>query len=429
MKKIAFYIHNPGLKNVDCSGIFDSNPGIGGTEHVMLLVASMLNRMKCKYGVTLFMSEPMDGLQDIRFECVDGIEEAIQRAESNGIGVLTFKYIPEHTQKRALECHSDKLKLVAWVHLFPNRRDLDYYYENSNIKRIVYVGREQRDLYIDHPSMAKSCFIYNTLNTGLKLKRQVGEHPYAERKHVVTYVGSLHVEKGFHLLAQVWKRVLQEVPDAELFVIGSGRVYNRNTKMGHYGLAEDYYEPMFMPYLTNDKGDILPSVHFMGNMGKEKTEILLQTKVGVPNPQGLSETFCISAVEMQLCGIVVVAGQCPGYYDTFINGRMLTDLTLLKDAIVEQLRSDFPVVDYETTYNEIETRFSNERILREWENLLDNIDQHLPGIPNFGNKGYRLKWLKIAVANLKKNFPFMRSMLPVETIFQKLEYQRGKRAY
>lgn len=429
MKRIAFYLHNPGLKGVDCSDIFQSNPGIGGTEHVMLLVASMLNRQKGQYDVTVYMQEPMVGLPDSHIELVGSIEEAIRKAEDAGVEVLAFKYMPEHTQNRALDCHSDRLSLIAWVHLFPNRRDLDYYYANRNIKRIVYVGREQRDLYIDHPSMAKSCFIYNTLNTDAEIKRLVADHPYSERKHIVSYIGSLHIEKGFHWLAQVWKEVLREVPDAELFVIGSGRVYNRDTKMGQYGLAEDYYEPMFMPYLLDDKGEEMPSVHFMGSLGREKNDILLRTKVGVPNPQGLSETFCISAVEMQLFGATVVAGQCPGYFDTFINGRVLPNLSQLKDAIVAQLKSQQPVVDYEVTYDEIVRRFSNETILQEWKTLLEHIDENLPAVPEYRNKSYRLKWLKIAVAKVKCYLPFTKILIPVETILQNLDYRRGMRAY
>ena len=32
MTKVAFYINNESISNVDCTSILDSNPGIGGTD-------------------------------------------------------------------------------------------------------------------------------------------------------------------------------------------------------------------------------------------------------------------------------------------------------------------------------------------------------------------------------------------------------------
>jgi hypothetical protein len=42
MTNVAFYLPNKNTKNVDCSGIFDGNPGIGGTECAMLLLTCSL---------------------------------------------------------------------------------------------------------------------------------------------------------------------------------------------------------------------------------------------------------------------------------------------------------------------------------------------------------------------------------------------------
>lgn len=63
---------------------------------------------------------------------------------------------------------------------------------------------------------------------------------------------------------------------------------------------------IFMPHLLDEKGNILQSVTFWGKLGNEKYEILKRTKVGIANPGGY-ETFCISAVEMQLYGAKVVS--------------------------------------------------------------------------------------------------------------------------
>lgn len=79
------------------------------------------------------------------------------------------------------------------------------------------------------------------------------------------------------MIAKAWKTVLAAVPDAKLNVIGAGNLYDRNSKLGKYGIAEESYENSFMPYLTEKfeedgeiKERILPSVKFWGLMGVEK---------------------------------------------------------------------------------------------------------------------------------------------------------------
>lgn len=82
--------------------------------------------------------------------------------------------------------------------------------------------------------------------------------PNFKREHNVCYIGSLHPAKGFQFLAQAWPKVLKEVPDANLFIIGSGKLYGRNAQLGKWGIAKEEFEEEFMPYITqNGKSLIL----------------------------------------------------------------------------------------------------------------------------------------------------------------------------
>jgi hypothetical protein len=63
------------------------------------------------------------------------------------------------------------------------------------------------------------------------------------------------------------------------------------------GIAEASFEEIFMPDLLDENGSLLPSVNFHGISGAEKREILASAAVGVVNPSGQTETFCISGVE------------------------------------------------------------------------------------------------------------------------------------
>ena len=103
------------------------------------------------------------------------------------------------------------------------------------------------------------------------------------------------------MLAEAWSNVRERVPDAGLDVIGTGRLYDENAKLGKYGLAEETYEQEFMKWLTDEKGEILPNVRFHGILGAEKYDVFRKCSIGVINPMA-TETFGLAAVEMEACG-------------------------------------------------------------------------------------------------------------------------------
>ena len=94
------------------------------------------------------------------------------------------------------------------------------------------------------------------------------------------YVVSLVPAKGFYLLASSWPAVLAKLPDSQLCVVGAGKLYNRNSVLGKWNIADEKFENKFMKHITNDN-QVLPSVHFLGVLGEEKNDLLLKCRVGV----------------------------------------------------------------------------------------------------------------------------------------------------
>lgn len=293
--------------------------------------------------------------------------------------------------------------------------ELDYYANNPAIYQIVHVSREQNDLYRDHKSFQKSSYIYNCVPLD-DIKKKVGNHPYHKRRNIVTYIGSVVPFKGLHLLAMAWPEILRQVPDAELYIIGSGKLYNSHSTMGQYGIAEENYEKLLLKYLSHE-GKILPSVHFMGIMGKEKEAILLQTKVGVPNPSGITETFGLSAVEMQMLGANVTTIRCPGYLDTVVNGVLYSNRKKLAENVVYLLNHN--INRYEEGINYFEANFSHDAVATRWEHLLCN--GFLPADKKTANLTYRCKYAKEGLRRLKRLFPFLYALPPLERVLLFLE--------
>lgn len=401
MKKVAFFLDNKAFASVDCSNILKGNPGIGGTENMFYVISTLLSCRDNDLEVKLFVTAAQELPKVVNFEIVDNLSSCIRKSEDDEFDFLVIKHDVENIYNDTLRAIGGNIQFIIWTHVFMCFWELDYYAKLNRVYKIVNVGREALDLYIDHPAYEKSCFIYNCV----PLSEQINCNfePFEQRQPIVTYIGQLAPFKGFHLLAEAWPKVVDEIPNAQLYVIGTGKLYDRNSRLGAYGLAEASYEQCFMKYLADDSGNVLPGVHFMGVMGKEKEDILAKTKVGVPNPSGITETFCISAVEMQIYGAFVVTIKAPGYLDTVKNGSLYSSRKRLAEEIVKALRRESD--NYAVAQDYFKQHFSYEAVAKEWERLINNDirpDEHV-----IINSSYRLKWLKRLLRVVKMRLPFL----------------------
>ena len=290
------------------------NPGIGGTEYEFILLAYALAKFSdCE--VNLYCREESniypDGVKVHIFRSNSDLIEQV-KADGNDILVVRAYQLPDlyDIYGRAKD---SGINVVAWSHNFMPYDLVGTLWKNPAVKRIVMVSHEHYDRYLDHPIIAKSTFIHNMFDGRCFRLREYPSSP------AVTFTGGLYKHKGFHVLAAMWKDILREVPDATLYVIGSGKLYNKDTRLGGYGLAESEDEAMFMKHLT-EGGEILPSVKFLGNMGAKKSEIYYKTTVGVVM-NIITETFGLVALDAEVCGVPVVARANYGLFDTVRHGE------------------------------------------------------------------------------------------------------------
>ena len=274
------------------------------------------------------------------------------------------------------------------------------------------------DLYRDHRIFRKATYIYNCVPVG-DSREYVHSYPYESRSNAIVYVGSLVPFKGFHILAEAWPKIKTLVPDAKLFVIGTGKLYDRNSVLGKWQIAAANYEDRFMPYLLKD-GKLHPDVHFLGVMGEEKKNILIKARVGVPNPSGITETFCLSAVEMQMYGCRIATNDYPGYIDTVKNGKLFNRNGNLADTVIGLLNSSDS--HYEDAIAYFEKEFSYDVVCSKWEELLKTGNIRYES--KLKNPFYRLKWMKEFMRILKRIFPFLSRIPMLERIIMYIERKR-----
>lgn len=372
--RIGFYIINKNIASVDCSDLYEGNPGVGGSEYAMfgLLNSLCINYKNSGFHYKLYLNKEQvipTSIKDVSL--VNNFEEAIVSCNNEDIDILVYKHSSEYIKENLFEKYSNKkLKFIVWSHNFVTRSLLNYYANSDKISRIVNVSFEQMDLYRDHLAFKKSTAIYNGLYT-CYLNSDIGLN---DRNNEITYIGSIIPAKGFHILAKAWKKILNYYPDAKLNVIGSGKLYNRDQVLGKYNIAEESYENEFIPYLVDEYGNLLNSVIFHGVLGQEKNEILGKTKIGVPNPSGKTETFGYTAVEMQCFGAIVTTKKTVGYNETVYDRQNLyANEDQLADKVINLL-SLSSNLSSSSVQNFVNNNFDFAVIGEKWVQLFDRID-------------------------------------------------------
>lgn len=398
-KKVAFYFDNSRISQVDCRDIESGNPGIGGTEYLFLLISTLLTKSDNDIDITVFNTSKGWIPECLKVQIFTSINDAYVYADNHGYDYFVFRPQIGETFEEKLKSSSfhGKTKLIPWCHNFLTYKQLSLYSKSDMIARIICVGREQMDLYMDLPAYNKSDYIYNCFDIDEDTIAAVRNNSFSERKNIVTYIGSIVPAKGFHILAKAWPEIEKSIPDAQLYIIGSGQLYDRDAVMGTFNIAENTYESMFMRYLTNGE-KIKDNVHFMGIMGKEKESILLKTKVGVPNPSGNTETFGLTALEFQSNGAKVITKKCAGYMDTVFNGNLYSNEKNIAKLIINALKSKD--LDYASFVKMNNAFFSKTVVIKQWEKLFKDgyvLEPEGKSFLQIPNKKFRLKWLKYLI--------------------------------
>jgi glycosyltransferase involved in cell wall biosynthesis len=418
--KVAFHLENEDVAEVDLRYPEKGNPGIGGSEYQIVWIADQLSK---RYGKLMEVSILAADVCRLPAACrarqVGSLEEAVEQAARDCIDILIFNPgVNGAVAKKISTLESyPTVKGIAWAHNFLSANEWDLLERSKSIAAVVNVGREQLDFYRDHPLFYKSTVIFNSVVSAVFHKGI----PALTKASRVVYMGSLVEQKGFHLLAEVWRKIVAQVPDAELHVVGSGRLYGRDNTLGCWNLADPAFEAKFIPYLLDEKGSLLPSVKFHGILGgAEKHDILASAAVGVINPSGSTETFCISAVEFQACGVPVVSAREWGLLDTVQHGRTGL-LCRNKDELASNVVKLLKNVRLRAKLGEAAYAFAKEHfqvncVAPEWHRLFVAVKEgrRLARISMKSNIFYRRKILKEILRCLKLILPMLRHLQPIE---------------
>lgn len=396
--KIGFLLDDRGFENVDLSKPRCGNPGVGGTQFCFAMLMDALCRNN-QFTIHCFHFNLNKLPSGVTESMVRDDIEAIRLCKQLQIDIFVIKSPGD--VKVFDEIDAQGVKTISWAHNYIIGENVKRHMKSSSIRRVIFVGKEQYDRYIDCDLIDKSDYIYNMFAGNETWQRN------KDLKNVVTYTGSLVKVKGFHVLAKAWKQVRKQVPDAELYVMGSGKLYDNKATLGKYGVASQQYEKEFMPWLLDTAGNPDSSVRFLGTVGEEKNDYYAQTKVGVVNPSARTETFGLSAVEMAAFGIPVCTKGSNGLLDTVIHSKtgLLSHTSgRLAKNIVRLLKDESLNAQLGQQGKAFIERFEPENIIGKWQQTFEDVYHDIA--PKYqkptGNYGNNAKWLRIIIRFLRK---------------------------
>ena len=369
MDSVAFFLDNSALTHVNFSQPLNGNPGAGATEFMTVLVSNELS--KRSVDVTLLTTSTGMFPEELNVIKVSGIEEALVLSARNQQILIIRAYISDfRTILEEVRKH-EKLKVIVWAHLTPNEESLKIIAKTSQVKAVICLENNQRVRMGDSLAHSKLVTIPYGITGNTKLV-EVSENPNA-----IAFIGALVPQKGFHFLADAWPKITAAIPDAKLYVFGSGRLYDSRVELGSRGLATRDYENRIFRNLSVDAHN----VEFLGNADSETRNSILEIcKLGIVNPSAQTETFCLSAVEFEQRGIPVIGGRKFGLLDTVKHkktGYLVLDPSNIHKRIIGLMNDESRLTRYGVQAQQfVFNRYDLLKVIDRWHNLLETFSEN-----------------------------------------------------
>ncbi len=205
----------------------------------------------------------------------------------------------------------------------------NYWFEKSATKHATayiapttYAGEETRKIFNLDASKIK------TIHYGLELENFVNESPSSFNKNTILYIGTIIRKKGVLELAQVFNKVVEKNPDAELILIGSDAPDLKTGSKSTYKLVEEIFSEQAKK-----------QVNYLGKVPYDKV-IKYIKNVHVCAFPSFAETFGMVTIESMALQKPVVntsIGWAQELIDDGINGFLVhpSEIDLYSEKILE----------------------------------------------------------------------------------------------
>lgn len=279
--------------------IFESNPGVGGTDLRDLQLAQLL----CERGfeVRLIWSG----------------EDIV--SDFNGIPTLSLEKFAQLDEGALVITRTSTLRFLAKLaHAAHTWVAVSHHPHDPAVRRIrtdgaswvVNVGEYQ--YWSNWRSRKINLFVPGFCPKPLSRELEIINQTYAAtRRHTVGHLSSLHPSKGFISVARSWKRVVKANlhPESKLQVVGGIELYGQT--------ATDPEIPVSPPLAAKIRRALgesgLSKTNFVGVQSGGASNFHQSWAVAVQNPKGLGESDPLSFHELLALGVPIISGGCSAH--------------------------------------------------------------------------------------------------------------------
>lgn len=365
--RIGFILDDSGL-SVDLCYPPKGNPGVGGT---LYLFAGLAYELATRFSFECLIAHVSEDVKLPHYikESFISSHGSFRHTLHDTCDLWIFRAGGSDMQRTLdhLPCSTPK---IAWAHNHLRPREYELLAREPSVRAIVHVGAEQHALAGMSVGLSKAVCIPNALY----MPSSIEKSPATAR---AVYLGALVPSKGFGRLARVWPDIVTQMPGAQLDVIGSADLYS-GTRLASGKVMFPNFEARVKKRLAALYSD--GSIRFHGRIidPMRKAELLSSCRVGLPNPTGWTETFCLSAVEMSMHGVWVVAPRRWGFMDTVKDG-VTGDLTEGDKHYIEAVIRALQVDRLESTESRhavfcwLQQEFSYTTIAPKWQALFEEV--------------------------------------------------------
>jgi len=360
------------------------NPGIGGTEYEFLALAELLLAAGLDLQLLLTVPQAIDGVAAKAITVVRSLGEGLQAAVQAGAEFLIFRPgFASETDWPALE--KSPIPLVAWFHNL-GCHEQGSYETLKSLRRWVLVSGPQLD-YFRHSRLARQAVVIPNLVAVPSANRGPRSQQQATQATDLAYVGAITPFKGFDRLASQWEWIADRCPQARLRVFGGANLYGggdaaSQASAGNSPQTLTPYEQHCRQILQ--RGRHSDRVLFEGSQGLERYDALAEVAVGVVNPSGVDETFCLSAAEFNACGIPVVTARRHALISTVpegVAGLLAANDQELARYCVELLTDPQRAWQLGTQGEaHVQGSYGPEAVLAAWQQLFEQVVQDRPAL-------------------------------------------------
>ncbi len=316
-------------------------------------------------GIMGISKNPLDAIKS-NLNRVFALRKAIELSEPD----IVMAHLTETNILTVLATLKTKYPVLITEHCDPNLISYGRFWET--LRRFVYpfatklvsVSQGVEDYFSWLPKSKKEV-IYNPFFVSKNASSEIEIPPGvdSERKWIMS-MGRLTNQKGFDILLKAFAKVASKYPDWQLIILGDGELREELEQLkAQLNLGEQV---------------VLP--------GRVKNPFLLMERAQFFVMSSRFEGFPMAHGEAMLCGLPVIATDCPSgpreLVRDGIDGILIPnqDEVALTIAIERLISNPEEREHFAKSAPEVGTRFSLEKIIKDWTNLSDRAIQSKQGM-------------------------------------------------